>query len=165
MPERPEPWILRLYPRAWRARYGGELADLLAGRKMTPALFLDLLGGALDARLSPQKTTQAFGGATMNARTSTLCSPGHPKITVRESLASAAAILLVALAMTTAHFLLKKAYGPTPAVEALLTSAFPVNLLMTCSALYVQHRSWRAQAAYYLFFGSVIYLILLAAAG
>jgi hypothetical protein len=45
---------LRLYPRAWRARYGDELAALLEAR--TPSLEdrLDLVRGALDAHLHPE---------------------------------------------------------------------------------------------------------------
>ena len=46
--------LLRLYPRAWRARYGDELLALLADRPATPLDLLDLVRGALDARLHPQ---------------------------------------------------------------------------------------------------------------
>lgn len=159
-------FLLRLYPPAWRHRYGGELSALLADQPLTFAVVMDLVGGALDAWLSPQKTVIEAGARTMNAHTTLLaCSNRQPKISVRESLTSAAAILLVTLAMTTAHYFLKKAYGPTPAIEAILASTFSVNLLMTCSALYIQHRSWRAQFAFVGVFGSVIYLIFLAAAG
>jgi hypothetical protein len=43
--------LIRLYPRAWRARYGHEFARLLETRQPSPALFLDVLAGAIDARL------------------------------------------------------------------------------------------------------------------
>lgn len=46
--------ILRLYPAAWRDRYGGEVADLLGQRRLRPADVADLLRGALDARMHPQ---------------------------------------------------------------------------------------------------------------
>jgi hypothetical protein len=46
--------ILRLYPRAWRARYGDELAALLEEQPATLFDSLDLIRGALDARLHPQ---------------------------------------------------------------------------------------------------------------
>jgi hypothetical protein len=48
------PAILRCYPRAWRERYGDELADLLAREARSPRLALDLALGALDAHLHPQ---------------------------------------------------------------------------------------------------------------
>ena len=46
--------ILRLYPRAWRERYGDELAALLEEHPASLADHLDLIRGALDARLHPQ---------------------------------------------------------------------------------------------------------------
>ncbi len=47
-------FLLRLYPRAWRERYGDELAALLADRPATMLDRMDLVRGALDARLHPQ---------------------------------------------------------------------------------------------------------------
>ena len=46
--------VLRLYPRAWRERYGDELTALLEERPASPLDQLDLIRGALDARLHPQ---------------------------------------------------------------------------------------------------------------
>ena len=39
--------ILRLYPSAWRRRYGEELSDLIDEMPATPATTLDLLRGAV----------------------------------------------------------------------------------------------------------------------
>lgn len=44
--------LLRLYPRAWRARYADELVSLLADVALTPAIVLDIVVAALDARWS-----------------------------------------------------------------------------------------------------------------
>jgi hypothetical protein len=53
VPDRPgsgwAPALLRLYPAAWRARYGDELADLIDERRLSLCDALDLLRGALDA--------------------------------------------------------------------------------------------------------------------
>lgn len=46
--------ILRLYPRAWRERYGDELSALLEDHPASLLDQLDLIRGALDARLHPQ---------------------------------------------------------------------------------------------------------------
>jgi hypothetical protein len=46
-------WLLRLYPRAWRARYGEEFAALLAESRLSPFVVCDVLLGALDAHLRP----------------------------------------------------------------------------------------------------------------
>lgn len=52
--------LLHLYPRGWRARYGEEVAELLVREAFTPRLVLDLIAGAVDARLTPQAS--ATGG-------------------------------------------------------------------------------------------------------
>jgi hypothetical protein len=46
-------WMLRLYPRAWRERYGSEMIALLELHSITFWTVVDLLSGALDARLDP----------------------------------------------------------------------------------------------------------------
>ncbi len=46
--------LLRLYPQAWRERYGDELLALLQDRPASLTDYLDLIRGALDARLHPQ---------------------------------------------------------------------------------------------------------------
>ncbi len=46
--------LLRLYPAAWRERYGAELRDLLTERPPTRRDQVDLARGALDAWLHPQ---------------------------------------------------------------------------------------------------------------
>jgi hypothetical protein len=46
-------WILRLYPPIWRERYETEMAALLEQHHITLWTVLDLLVGALDARLDP----------------------------------------------------------------------------------------------------------------
>src|SRR5579885_3392735 len=46
-------WLLRLYPRAWRERYADEITLVLAAHRVTLWTALDMLLGALDARLHP----------------------------------------------------------------------------------------------------------------
>lgn len=46
--------LVRLYPAAWRARYGPEFEVLLADRPPSARDLIDILLGAVDARLSPQ---------------------------------------------------------------------------------------------------------------
>ena len=54
-------WLARLYPRAWRRRYGAEFAALLEQQSFTPGLVLDVARGALDAHRMArrQRRTQA----------------------------------------------------------------------------------------------------------
>jgi nitrite reductase/ring-hydroxylating ferredoxin subunit len=56
--------LLRLYPDAWRERYGVEVATLLASQPPSRRQLLDLAGGALDARRHPDLlTAPAFATA------------------------------------------------------------------------------------------------------
>ena len=46
-------WVLRLYPRRWRGRYEAEVQALLEEHAIRLRTLIDLLIGALDARLDP----------------------------------------------------------------------------------------------------------------
>ncbi len=48
------PFLLRLYPAAWRARYGDEFLDLLEARPPSLRDRFDVVVGAVDARVNPQ---------------------------------------------------------------------------------------------------------------
>jgi hypothetical protein len=49
-------WLLRLYPKAWRAEYGAELSDMLRARPLTGSVCIDVVRSALWQRL---RATQA----------------------------------------------------------------------------------------------------------
>lgn len=50
-------WLVRLYPPAWRRRYGPELEALLATEPASFRTAIDLVAGAADAWLNPQSST------------------------------------------------------------------------------------------------------------
>jgi hypothetical protein len=60
-------WLLRLYPRVWRQRYAGEVAEMLAGRGFSLRIAVDLIAGAIDARLHPSETLAAAVAAAQTA--------------------------------------------------------------------------------------------------
>jgi len=51
-------WILKLYPRDWRRRYGAEVAEVVASQPSSIQLTVDLLGGAIDAHMKPQASAR-----------------------------------------------------------------------------------------------------------
>jgi hypothetical protein len=57
--------LLKLYPAAWRARYGDEMAALLEARQMTPRDRVDLVRGAIDAWLHPAVPSLVPAGAAL----------------------------------------------------------------------------------------------------
>jgi Rieske Fe-S protein len=64
--------IVRLYPRAWRDRYGAEVVDILERRGIRIVDLIDLSGGAFDAWLHPQpiRTLQMATGDPSGAAAS-----------------------------------------------------------------------------------------------
>jgi hypothetical protein len=67
-PSRPRgAWILRLYPRAWRSRYGAEVEAILLDRAPDLRARFDLLRGALDAHLHPRTPSPAASWAALIA--------------------------------------------------------------------------------------------------
>ena len=56
-------WLLRLYPPAWRRRYAGEVAEMLAGRGFSLRIAVDLVAGAIDSWLHPTATLAAAAAA------------------------------------------------------------------------------------------------------
>ncbi len=48
-------WLVALYPEHWRERYGDEFEALLEAQPATPAAFLDVILGAIDAHLTGEK--------------------------------------------------------------------------------------------------------------
>ena len=64
------PLLLRLYPAAWRERYGDEFAELLASRPPKLRDRVDIVAGAIDARLHPQVGQAAADEVPMRRDTS-----------------------------------------------------------------------------------------------
>jgi len=48
-------WLLALYPPRWRRRYGDELRALVDSQPFSLQAVIDLIAGAIDAWLEPQK--------------------------------------------------------------------------------------------------------------
>lgn len=63
-------WALRLYPRAWRERYAGEMGTLLQHHHVTLWTVADLLLGALDAHLHHDLIPGRVVGMAHRIRTS-----------------------------------------------------------------------------------------------
>ena len=60
--------LISLYPRAWRDRYGLEFQTLMSERPPTPRDRLDIVRGALDARLHPQLREASPDGTPRQVR-------------------------------------------------------------------------------------------------
>jgi len=56
-------WLLRLYPAPWRRRYGAEVAGMIADRRFSFRVAIDLIAGAIDVWLHPSATLAAAAAA------------------------------------------------------------------------------------------------------
>lgn len=108
-----EPWLLRLYPGAWRARYGEEFAELLAARPPRLRDRWDIVAGALDARLHPQVGQGVPSSAPM------------PRDRSAGGLVVVAGMLLTAWAVIGAMFM---GPGEDPTVQRMLAASFTSGL-------------------------------------
>jgi hypothetical protein len=61
-------WLLRLYPPPWRRRYGGEVAEMLADRRFSFRIAVDLVAGAIDVWLHPAVTLAAAAAADTSTK-------------------------------------------------------------------------------------------------
>lgn len=66
------PWLLRLYPRAWRERYEEELLAVLEDHQVTLATVLDLLIGAVDANFNYNRSTEGVQSMVNRLRSGTI---------------------------------------------------------------------------------------------
>ena len=65
-------YLVALYPRAWRLRYGDELEELVGDQRLSFAIAFDLIRGAVDAQFHPEifgSSMQTAGGAQLRGPT------------------------------------------------------------------------------------------------
>lgn len=164
-------WLLKLYPPAWRRRYGRELAELLATQPASLSTAIDLIAGAIDAWMYPQSSTSADeeGGHTMLARTMQLRCVGHgPTITYTDVWKSVAVMLGGTLALTFAWIWVNRRYADYPSIDPYIDAlgfvAYLVPILVSLRYTSLKGRSARVQAVFILGLSAIVVSIALAAA-
>lgn len=137
-------WLLGLYPAAWRARYGPEFAEVLAGQRASLGLVMDVIGGAIDAHLHPQHqplpSQQIQGDDTMTIQMLQRCAAGGPKLSARDQRVASTFMILSALVMAVLYIVLRKIYHAAPAVEAVGYASFPAMALIYAQTAYLRKR-------------------------
>lgn len=157
--------LVRLYPRAWRERYGEEFAELVASQKLGPRMWLDIVFGALDARLAPQPQVAApakgaAGGRIMQALRSGCAAPAASRAEqIRLALWIAAVIVGIALF----YVWLKRTVGDNVWIEALGNSVVSFGAIAYMQLLLRQYRL-RTRVAFTAVMLVAVYLIGLFAA-
>jgi hypothetical protein len=152
--------LLRLYPRPWRDRYEEEMSVVLAAGRPTLRTAVDLVAGAIDARLNPQvmprlEPTSHQRGALSMTNLLTRCKP--EEITTAQHLRSAGWLLGLTAALTAAWLGLKAQFGDTTLIEALGAAVFPIAVVLSMRSTYLKRYS--APAAW-IMIGAMIVLVL-----
>ena len=141
-------WWLKLYPRAWRQRYGAELADLVASQPRSVQLAIDVLGGAIDAHLKPQAFAQRRdddggrhrGGLDMLTR---LKDGGTETCTTRKDAFVGAGLTLGAALVVAAIMVI----GDNPLAKTIGLTMFPGVLVVGVQPVYLRGHSMPVKIA------------------
>ena len=135
--------LLRLYPRAWRDMYGEEFAGILAKQRLSPRLLLDVIGGAVDARLQPQ--VRLAGGDTMTRNLLKRCAASGPQLTKKEERIGAAAMIGFSLLFAGLYTWASFAYRGNELVDTFGVMAFPAAVVATMPFTYLKGQTRTAQ--------------------
>ena len=144
-------WLIRLYPPAWRRRYGRELAELISTQPASFGTAIDLIAGAVDAWLNPQSSTAATadakGAEAMVAKMLKLRCAGYgSNVAKADALKSAAVMIGGSLALVLAWTLAIARYGKNDYLVALFPVACFLPLLFSQRYGELKGHSGRVQA-------------------
>ena len=130
-------WLIRLYPPAWRRRYGRELAELISTRPASLGTVIDLIAGAVDAWLNPQSSTAATavhakGAEAMVPKMLKLRFAGYgSNVATADAFKAAAVMIGGTLALVLALTWAMTHYGNNDYLEAFLAMSWMVPFLFS----------------------------------
>lgn len=156
--------LTRLYPRAWRERYGDEFLATTGPGTLSTQQVVDIVSGAIDAWLSADvrsatraATAAAAGGTTMNVR-AMICRTSNARYTTRDSLIGAAVMIaLTAIFALTGNAVARG--GWTVTGEMLKTLSFSVPFSLSMPFWLMKGQPWKAQVV--ILGGTAAFLIVI----
>jgi hypothetical protein len=125
-------WLIKLYPPAWRRRYGRELAELIATQPASFGMAVDLIAAAVDAWLNPQSSTAAAAanvkgaGAMVPKMLQLKCAGYGPNVTKADNVKAAAITIGGSLVTAIAYLWYTWRQGRDPYVDALFSVSWLV---------------------------------------
>jgi hypothetical protein len=164
------PWLLNLYPRAWRRRYGDEVADMLAGRGFSLRTSVDLVAGAIDVWLHPSATLAAARAAQspeeekrMVNRIARLVCDLPDDVSNTDQWKSAGVMIGGTIILTLAWMALRRRIGNPPYMDALGVLPFLIPFLFSLRYTYLKGRPASVQAVFIAGFSILLTAFMLAA--
>ena len=145
--------MVRLYPPAWRARYGEEFVATLGPGRLRAQHVMDIVMAAIDAWLSAEvrDATRPYraaasgeGGLAMLKAMKGSCRT-NPGVTPRDGLIGAGVMLISTFGLS-ALGIAARHNGWPAAGEALKGLAFPVSFLVSMPWWLMKGQPWKAQA-------------------
>jgi hypothetical protein len=118
-------WLIRLYPPAWRRRYGAELEELLAAQPASFRTAIDVVAGAADAWLNPQSSTavraaDSKGNAMVPKMLKLRCAGYGADYTRADALKAAGVTIGGTLAIVLGLMWARARFGDNPFLESFL---------------------------------------------
>ena len=164
-------WILRLYPRPWRRRYGDEVAAMIEGRGFSLAIAVDLLAGAIDVWLHPSATMAAAAAdSPVKEKTMTngiakldCAALLGPNVARTDQWRAAGVTIGLTVVLTLAWMAWHVRTHDNPYVDSLSMMPIVVSWLFGMRYTYLKDRGWAVQAAFIGGFSAVVAAILLGA--
>lgn len=144
-------WFLKLYPRAWRDRYGDELSAMVGHRRLSLGSAIDLIAGAIDARFTK--------GAKMPSILKTACLTRNDPQTIADGMRGAAVMILSTLVFLAAGVAANRS-GWHQVGEFLKGLSFPFSLALMSHFMYLRRQS--AAAKWIITGGTLTFLVIIA---
>jgi hypothetical protein len=144
--------LLRLYPKPWRQRYGDELLELLESGRLGIQGAIDVVAGAIDARLSRHWSRPRSAAVTTEddgwrkiMQLKTVCASHAVRYTKRDALLGAG-LMLVLTAVLTAASVAARRSGMEISADFLMMMAFPGSTLAALPFTSLNGQRLRVQA-------------------
>ena len=145
--------LIRLYPRAWRDRYGEEFLETTGPGSLHLQQVIDIVAGAIDAWLSSdvrraanQKpgTNTANGEAVMNNVMTGGCRSTKLRYTKRDGMIGAG-VMLAGTLLSVVLGTVARQNGMPIVGEMLLTNGFLASTMLSTPFWLLKGQPWRAQ--------------------
>ena len=158
--------LLRLYPRAWRERYGEEFLEFVGSGPLRPQQVIDIVSGAIDAHLTREirrgvNGHDTGGGAVMLKTLKAACATTAPRVTTRDALIGAAVMIGVTFLLVALGGF-ARGWGWEGPAEVLTSLAFSVALAASMPFMYLKGQPRKVQVAVvvatFLMLGSAVFV-------
>ena len=143
--------LLRLYPRAWRERYGAEFLATVEPGSLNIQQVIDIVSGAIDARLSSDVRRAIVAsrvapseGAPMIQKSLTICERNQTRYTKPDALIGAGVMLVATLLLTIVGIATRRAGWPATG-EVIVSLAFSGSLTLSMPFWLMKGQPWKAQ--------------------